>query len=261
MRLAAALFGILAGLSLSAQEAPSPSAPPASLGLDPFYAKYLDAAGIPVVGSGKVSDDALRRAREIVLRMVSKRDDARKELIRAKVRVAIMAPSEKTTDIPEHRDLPQAFPKTDWNKRCRGVGATAARPACSAGEENLLGLPGDPYRGETILVHEFGHTLLTMGIQAVDRTFGDRVRASYRAAMDKGLWQKTYAASNAGEYWAEGVQSWFDANRWVAAADGVHNEVGTRGDLRKYDPGLAALVSEVFPDDDWRCAYSGKSRK
>lgn len=39
------------------------TAPPALLGLDPFYAKYADAEGIPVTGSAKVPDTAILAAR------------------------------------------------------------------------------------------------------------------------------------------------------------------------------------------------------
>ena len=57
------------------------------------------------------------------------------------------------------------------------------------------------------------------------------------------------AATNAGEYWAEGVQSWFDTNR---ENDGSHNHVNTRGELKEYDPDLAKLVEEVHGDGPWR---------
>src|SRR5437667_11370637 len=40
--------------------------PPAALNLDPFYRKYVDARGIPVVSPDKVRDDALLLARDIV---------------------------------------------------------------------------------------------------------------------------------------------------------------------------------------------------
>src|SRR4029450_12665818 len=51
--------------------------PPESLGLDPFYKKYADAFGIPIVCSEKVDDVALLMARDIVNYMVSKRPDLR----------------------------------------------------------------------------------------------------------------------------------------------------------------------------------------
>lgn len=223
--------------------------PPAELGLAPFYKKHLDAGGIPVIGSDKVQDAALVEAKSIIVRMTSKRPDIVKAMIEHKTRIAIMAKTEVTTDIPEHADLNTAFPSTDWNKRCRGVGATRARPACSGAEENVLQLDGDRYRGESILIHEFGHTMLVMGL---DKEFRTAVQTAYKDAMAKGLFKNTYAASNADEYWAEGVQDWFDANLTSTPSNGIHNEIGTRAQLRTYDPALAALLEKVYGDDDWR---------
>ena len=45
------------------------------------------------------------------------------------------------------------------------------------------------------------------------------------------------------EYFAEGVQSWFDNNR---ENDHDHNHVNTRAELLEYDAGLAAMCKEVF---------------
>ncbi len=58
-----------------------------------------------------------------------------------------------------------------------------------------------------------------------------------------------YTFSNISEYWAEGVQSWFDTNR---QNDSSHNHVDTRAELKSYDPALAKLVEEVFGDGPWR---------
>ncbi len=226
--------------------------PPAALHLDHFYKKHLDAAGLPIVSSAKVPDAALREAQAIVLKLTAKRADVLKSMIQRKTRIAIMARTEVTTDIPEHSDLNKAFPATDWNKRCRGVGATLARPACSATEENLLQLDDDAYRGESILIHEFGHTLLVMGLDAIDPAFRKAVDAAYKSALAKGLFKTTYAATNADEYWAEGVQDWFDANLKASPANGIHNEIGTRLELKQYDPALAVLLEKVFGDDEWR---------
>ena len=44
------------------------------------------------------------------------------------------------------------------------------------------------------------------------------------------------------EYFAEGVQSWFDNNR---EPDHDHNHVNTRAELIEYDPALAALFSGI----------------
>ena len=121
--------------------------------------------------------------------------------------------------------------------------------AVSCGEENLLGYPGDPYSTENILIHEFAHGIQSMGLRTADPTFNGRLRKTFDKAIAAGLWKGSYAATNMGEYWAEGVQSWFDTNR---QNDSSHNHVNTREELKEYDPGLAKLVEEVFGDTPWR---------
>lgn len=61
--------------------------------------------------------------------------------------------------------------------------------------------------------------------------------------------KQCYAALNRAEYWAEGVQDWFDTNRTM---DHDHNHIHTRDQLRTYDPELTALCKDVFIDSDWR---------
>jgi len=214
--------------------------------LSSFYQKHVDLAGLPIVGSGQVSDWALLEAAWIVRHMLPEREDLLRAMAANNVRLAVMAWNEFTTDVPEHSDLKT---KVYWDRRARGLGATRARPAVSCAEENLLGYPGDPYATENILIHEFAHAIHLMGLSQTDPSFDGRLKAAYQNAMNRGLWKGTYAGSNASEYWAEGVQDWFDDNR---QNDGLHNHVNTRAELKEYDPGLAALCAEVFGDRDWR---------
>jgi hypothetical protein len=193
-----------------------------------------------------VSDAALQEAAEIVDAMLGRRDDIRRALIRNRTRVAVMAPTELTTDIPEHSDL---TPKDYWDKRARGLGATLARPASSCAEENLLNLPGDRYARESIAIHEFAHTINVLGLNSIDANFDRRLRIAFQHARDKGLWSKTYAGSNYTEYWAEAVQSYFDAND---ANNAQHNDVDTREKLAAYDAEIFALVGETFGKPSWR---------
>ena len=78
------------------------------------------------------------------------------------------------------------------------------------------------------------------------------MRAAYDAATSAGLWRNTYAAANDIEYYAEGVQSWFDANLDVVAArrDERPDQHARRAEV--YDPALASLIGETMPDDAWR---------
>jgi hypothetical protein len=246
-------LAIAAGvLAASAQPAgtkapgPVPATVRQALNLSPFYKKYVDANGLAVLGSEKVSDAAMVEAAAIVNAMLDKRDDIRRALINNRTRIAVMAPTEVTTDIPEHSDL---TPKAHWDRRARGLGATRVRPASSCAEENLLNLPGDRYSRESIAIHELAHTIHILGLNSIDPGFAPRLRAAYQHARDKGLWAGTYAGSSYREYWAEGVQSYFDAND---ANNAQHNDVNTREKLAAYDAELFALVDGVFGKTSWR---------
>jgi hypothetical protein len=237
-----------ATLSLASQEAVTavPEAVRVRFGLAPFYEKYLDVGGLPIVGSANVSDYALLEAAWIIRHMLAGRDDILQALAANRVRVAVMAWNEFTTDIPEHSGL---TPKTYWDRRARGLGATQEAPAVSCGQENLLCQPDDPYRTENLLIHEFAHTIHEMGLSRLDPTFDSRLNTAYERAKGQGLWPETYAITNRQEYWAEGVQCWFENNR---QNDSCHGPINTRVELEPYDPPLAALCEEVFGAGSWR---------
>ncbi|HVY36737.1 MAG TPA: hypothetical protein VHM31_02345 [Polyangia bacterium] len=224
------------------------TAPPA--GTDAFYKKYLGANGIPVQASSAVSDRAVSQACLIVARMTSARADVRAQLIAQQQRVTLLGVNEVTTDVPEYSNLYTIFPGQDWD-RLRGVGATLMIPVSSAGEENVLCTGPDPFAGENVLVQTFA-TAVLLGVTAADASFDARLQAAYSDAMNAGKWQNTFAATNPIEYYAEGVQDWFDANPDVSPPDGTHNDVNTRAELRAYDPALAALIAETMLDDGWR---------
>ncbi|MEM9017592.1 MAG: hypothetical protein AAGC68_11305 [Verrucomicrobiota bacterium] len=240
----------------SSEDLPEVRAPSRSeierLELDSFYNKYLDVDGFPIVSSDSVSDFALREAAFLIESMLGGRSDILEEMTKAGVRLAIMGVREFTTDIPEHATLE---PRAYWDRRARGLGATKARPAVSVGEENLLGYRGDPYEEESIFVHEFAHAIHEMGLNGIDPEFQSRLEETYDQAMVEGLWNGKYAASNPSEYWAEGVQSWFDTNR---ENDDEHNHVNTREELLDYDPRLATLIESVFGDSRWRYLGPGE---
>ena len=61
--------------------------------------------------------------------------------------------------------------------------------------------------------------------------------------------KQCYAALNRAEYWAEGVQDWYDTNRTM---DHDHNHIHTRDPFKAYDPDLAKLCEEVLGDSPWR---------
>ncbi|WP_052573264.1 hypothetical protein [Haloferula sp. BvORR071] len=245
MKALAVLFVCLSSLALAEIQSPVPEKLRQDFKLDPFYAKCVMVGDFPIVASAKVNDAALTEAEVIVKSMLAGREDILTAMAKNKVRLTVMATSERTCDAPEHSDL---TPKEYWNRRARGLGATTARPSVSCGEENLLNCPGDPYSTENIMVHEFGHAIHQMGVNSIDKTFDRRLKETYEAAMKAGKWKNGYAAENYYEYWAEAVQSWFGTNR---ENDSIHNHVNTRAELLEYDPGVAKLCAEVFPNNDW----------
>ena len=238
------LLGVLAAniCTGAAAVGPVPDNVRQELELDPFYQKHTAVAGFSIVGSTNVSDFALREAAWILGHMLDGRDDILQTMATNRVRLAVMAWNEYTTDLPEQRDMRS---KVFWDRRARGLGGSPV----SCGEENLLCFPGDPYSTENLLIHEFAHAVHGYGLRYIDSTFNKRLRAAYDRAMEQGLWKGTYAAGNRQEYWAEGVQDWFDNNR---ENDALHNQVNTRAELKEYDPELAKLCAEVFGDKPWR---------
>lgn len=130
-------------------------------------------------------------------------------------------------------------------KEVRGTGGQIS----SCGEENLLSFPDDPYSTENLLIHELAHTIHDNDLNDLITDFDKQINEAYEKAIKAGLWKDTYAGTNAHEYWAEGVQSWFDNNR---PKDSIHNGIDTREELKEYDPALAALCEKVFGDGPWR---------
>ena len=229
--------------------------PKAKVGVPAFYTQVVRAQGYPICASAKVSTYALKEAAYLADLMLAKRPDVREAMIASGSRLCILAHDEFTTDQPEWAWLEkvpvpgfESVSTKDYrDARARGMGGSATDPFCSCGEENLLAYDGDPYWSECIFIHEFAHNIHLRGLANVDATFDQRVKASYDAAMKAGLWKGKYASVNHHEYFAEGVQSWFDNNR---ENDHDHNHVNTRSELLEYDPGLAALCREVFGDTE-----------
>jgi hypothetical protein len=229
---------------------------PASLGLNPFYKKHLDAEGIPIVSSAKVPDAAIHQVRFLSRQMLARLPQVRSLLIARKVRIAVMAKDEVTTDIPEHAFL-KNDPATNWDERARGLGATIRVPVSSCAEENLLCYAVDKYKNEDIFIHEFAHTIHLLGLVHVDG-FQTGLSAAYANAKQKGLWAGTYAMTGPEdqenrhpEYFAEGVQAWFDTND---QDNTEHNHVNTRAELATYDPKLHELLAKYFQQDSNRCS-------
>lgn len=224
---------------------------PDSLNLNPFYRKYVNAEDIPIVSSSQVKDEALLRARKVVIQMLSKRPDVKDAMVAKGCRIMIIGEKEEVCDIPEYAhicDTPENMAR--WNKRARGFGGSPEHDfSASCGEENVLCMPSDRYEGESILVHEFAHIIHTVGIIGVNPAFDSKLERLYQKAKEKGLWDKTYAISNKEEYFAETVQSFFNCNRYSEEPNGIHNSINTKEKLKQYDPDIYKLLTDYFSEN------------
>lgn len=238
------------------------TSPPPEYAFDPFYKKYTDAFGIPIVSSAKVPDAALLIARDIINYMLLKRPDIRAVMIKLNARLLIMAQTEMQTDLPEYRNwkkpaiddrrltdyeranyykpggIASMTDKGYWNARARGMGGIET----SSAEENIMGYPGTPYYGENILVHEFSHNIMT-AMRTADPDLYKQIQGAYQTAISKGLYKGQYAINTVAEYWAEGTQWWFWSN--IEFYDG-DTRVQTPDDLKAYDPQLYAIFEKVY---------------
>lgn len=236
---------------LVCQPGPAITTPPKELAQG-FYTKMVMFEGMPILASPKVESAALLIIKGTFEKMLSRAPAATmKALVDAGCHYSIIAEEEGQTDLPEYHHL-KNDPNTDWNKRARGLGGKYT----SGGEENILELASDRYRGESIYIHEFAHTLDQFGFSKIDRNFKKELSEAYRLAKEEGLWKDTYAITNAAEYWAEGVQSYFDCNRVSDPPNGIHNAIGNRSRLKAYDPRLFKLIDRSFGSNPWR--YEGK---
>ena len=228
---------------------------PASLGVSPFYKKYTDALGIPVIASDKVPDAALLVARDIVNthargppghpqgadrawladgRHRRSRDDDGHPGIREDE--AARGPERRTGDAGGSR-LPREPLTRPWRQpdnRRRGEPPRLSRHA----------LLGRAHLRPRVRSRDHGGA-----IRDVDPAMFAEIRAAYDAAMAAGKYvhvdgRKHYATTNASEYWAEGVQWWFFSNYGECFAGNV--KVETPEEFAAYDPALNELIGRVF---------------
>ena len=248
------------GLWVGAADAPAVISPPESFfeivserdreAARIFYKKYIDIGGLPVAAASEVADAALQRTHWLVTHLLAGRPDILQSMVSNRMYLIVIGKDQVYTEMPEYS---HAENKAYLNERVRGTGG---RPT-SFGEENLLCLPIDRYDDESIGLHEFCHTI-DGTLRRIDPTWTERRNRTHRNAIEKGLWKNTYAASNAGEFWAEICQSYFDCNR---TNNWNHGPIGKREELKAYDPESYDLVRDTFKlsgEKDWRYEWMQK---
>lgn len=204
-----------------------------------FFAKETDYQGIPIKASAVVEDRALLIARERLSRLLQHLPDAVYNLKVAGAELHIIGRDQGTSDLPEHRHLKgKPFDgNLTVDQRTRGLGGLLT----SCGEENLLELPGDRYRGRDICLHEFSHNLQDNGFS---EDVQQMIREQYRRSLAKGLWNKAYAATNEHEFWAE-LTMWYFGTHGDMGMTGVKPANGAEG-LKAYDPEAYDLLDSIY---------------
>jgi hypothetical protein len=153
----------------------------------------------------------------------------------------IIGRDQVTTDLPEWRH-DKGKPLEEYkgltrDQRTRGMGGLLT----SCGEENLLRLEKDKYRGRDICVHEFAHNIRSVGLP---RVVVQRFNKQYEQSLAKGLWKGSYGGSNPDEFFAE-LSMWYFGTHGDLNMTGPKPANGPEG-LKAYDPEAYALFDDFY---------------
>ena len=204
-----------------------------------FFSKILDADGIPIKAHQDVVDEALLAARDRLSMMLSNLPTARASLRQAGAELHIIGRNQVTSDLPENRHLKgKPFDgKLTVDERTRGLGGLLT----SCGEENLLSLEKDRYRGRDICVHEFAHNIFQHG---APKPMREKFGAQRKRSLNHGLWVDSYAGGNVDEFFAE-LSMWYFGTHGDLHMKGRKPANGRDG-LRAYDPEACALMDDFY---------------
>ncbi len=182
------------------QKQPTVIAPPARFQIDPWYTKFTWAREFPVLGRG-ASDEALLEANDTIRKMFAYRHDILKALIADGVKLAVLGPHEKISDLPEVRSVPVRADPTRVEgvpPSNRGQDARDTTPAgvttnldhlarfldyspqiklLAVGQENVIANPRDPYATGCQVIRVFAKAIYhVIGARPVDPNWDKRRR-------------------------------------------------------------------------------------
>ena len=213
---------------------------------EPFYQKeiMLD-CGVKVLGTANVRQDAMTTA-EAMLKVILANKEIAKRMGDAGCMMGIYGEGEIAFDIPEHR-----FTYDEAYLYVEGFGGTQL---ASIKDANVLRLKTGNYTtgypDESILTHEFAHTVHSFGLSQAQQ---QELYNIYTSARKAGKWENSYAGSNEYEYFATLSAIWFNAmddtldGRW----DGVRGPINTRAELKVYDRAAYDFLSTIYVSDQY----------
>jgi len=199
--------------------------------------------GIPIITAAIASNESLERT-AYLLDGIMQTVDSRvvPKMVANGFRHGVLGryPYELTTQMPEYSHLDSGF----WDERARGLGGMPSVPLGSSAEENAMCYSDDRYLGEDITIHEYAHSLHLLGLDYVFPGFSTQLQSAYSNARYYNLWGSGhYAMTDYKEYWAEGVQSYFNAN--------MGGGPNTRATLQNQDPTLYGIIYGIFGDNSF----------
>lgn len=254
------------------RQQPSIIPPPSKFKIDPYYTKFTFAREFPVIGSKQVSDEALLKANDTIRKMFAYRHDILKAMIADGARLVVLGRNEKLSDLPEFK---KSREKAGFDE-VRYLDYTLEQKLMVVPEENVLGLPHEPFAGKAMVVSVFARGLYEvtglrpidpdfemqrdkqqyeLRVKRMDIQFDQRLKKLFDAANEKKLWKGTTAARDRAEYWVAGVEAYFDAAGSGQAPNLADRPITTREALKAYDPDLYDLVDETMAYKehvDWR---------
>jgi len=256
------------------QKLPNVIAPPERFKIDLYYTKFTWAREFPVIGR-QASDKALLHANETIRRMFAYRHDILKAFIADGMKLVVLGPDERISDLPEYKKLDDP---NGIDALARYLTYTPEMKLLVVGEENVLANPRDMYVGDCQAIRVFADTIwrvtgtrptdpnfedrprwiwqqYELRVQRLDERFDARLKETFEKATAAGKWQGTAAVADHAAYWIEGVLAYFDALGQDDTPTDTTYPIDTREKLKEYDPDLFALVNETMAYEtqvDWR---------
>ena len=270
------------------QKQPTVLAPPAKFKIDPWYTKFTWAREFPVLGR-EADNEALLKANDTIRKTFAYRHDILKALMADGVKLVVLGPQEKISDLPEckavgwasaHADYPAGNqeqhglkPILQLDHTARFLDYSPQIKLLAVGQENVLADPKDPYSTGCQVIRVFAKAIYhvtgtrpvdpnwekrgrdvqqyEMRVQRMDIRFDEKLKILHAKALGAGKWKGTPAIHDRIEYWAEGVLAYFDAAGTGMTPTDADHPIATREALKEYDPDLFSLVDETM-------AYKGK---
>jgi hypothetical protein len=225
---------------------PVVTAPPAGE-FDSFYKKCVYSYNIPILASNNVSDAALIKAYWILDAMLKKmyvdRQDIYQQLIKSGVYVDILGLNEYNYQLPSWGSY--------YDRTLRRAGGS--RTATTLEEELIVASNNTYLQSFCVLVHEFTHTILMMGIgddnvRGVDSALFKKIKTCYNNAVANNLYtESSYDRTNVHEYFAGQVPRWFNSNPTNLNVPNA-SQLTDRQQLEIYDPDIYAIITGLFGD-------------